>query len=453
MKKDLMLGLFILSFVLGLGTIISAIPASESCSDPDGGLNYYEKNFVLDKANNKQVFDSCLDNEASNVLIEYTCSEETEAEPYFKKEYECPNGCLDGACIGEATKNICTDSDRGINFDVQGYVVSYGEKTYDSCKDKFKLLEYGCTQENLLSVSYSDCENGCFDGKCIASSGICKDNSPIKGYTEIGSHTQYDVCAVPSHEESGGLYKDGKWYILVSECKTENCFRADSYCVNSDEGGYKLGECPNGCKEGVCLGGKVEDVEEIKGIGFRYAKWECYDGESESKGEESSCKPSELWQSYAEEFCVDKCSEETGKCGVNSFSVGGECLDDEISKCELAGYSCVSGISCAGGEAKNDYECSGTSVCCKFEKVKEKEEISLICKNSCAFEDSCLPIGVRTEGKYCNINGEILPQLGGGEQCDNNFECGSNVCVSGQCLETSLIQKILEWFRKLFGEE
>ena len=180
------------------------------------------------------------------------------------------------------------------------------------------------------------------------------------------------------------------------------------------------------------IGGKpiVQALLKIKGIGFRYAKWECYDGTKGGGGatvneetDEVFCTTSESLKILAIEFCENKCSEETGKCGVNSFGVSGECSDGEI-------------------EDESD---------AIVEKEFVQGEISLICKNSCAFGDSCLPIGVRTEGKYCNINGEILPQLGGGEQCDNNFECGSNVCVSGQCVETGLIQKILEWFRKLFG--
>ena len=184
-----------------------------------------------------------------------------------------------------------------------------------------------------------------------------------------------------------------------------------------------------------CEFGEVEDITSIARQGFRHARWECYDGTggggattvNEETGEES-CKSSEFWQEEAIVFCENRCSEETGKCGVNSFSVGGECFDDEIENGE-GNFSSGQGSSSGGG----------------------LEEIPLICKNSCAFEDSCLPIGVRTEGKYCNINGELLPQSGSEEQCNNSFECESNVCVSGQCIETGLIQKILDFFRRLFG--
>ncbi len=71
--------------------------------------------------------------------------------------------------------------------------------------------------------------------------------------------------------------------------------------------------------------------------------------------------------------------------------------------------------------------------------------------NECSLNDKCISIGYRNDGEYCSLNGNFIPQLGANAQCNNNFECGSNVCVSGQCIETSLIQKILEWFKNLFG--
>jgi len=65
--------------------------------------------------------------------------------------------------------------------------------------------------------------------------------------------------------------------------------------------------------------------------GFRYAKWECYDGKSEMQGCEGSCKPSELWQQYAREACAGHCYADNSKCGVNSYSVSIECGDATVA--------------------------------------------------------------------------------------------------------------------------
>ena len=69
----------------------------------------------------------------------------------------------------------------------------------------------------------------------------------------------------------------------------------------------------------------------------------------------------------------------------------------------------------------------------------------------CFEEDKCFPLGFRKSGEFCSINLDFVSQFGEGAVCENNFECGSNVCVSGECVEVSLIQKILDFFRRIFG--
>ena len=73
--------------------------------------------------------------------------------------------------------------------------------------------------------------------------------------------------------------------------------------------------------------------------------------------------------------------------------------------------------------------------------------------NECSLDKKCYPLGYRKSGEYCSDGNQFIAQLEGSTQCNNNFECQSNVCVSGQCVEINLIQKILEWFRNLFGGE
>ena len=82
----------------------------------------------------------------------------------------------------------------------------------------------------------------------------------------------------------------------------------------------------------------------------------------------------------------------------------------------------------------------------------EDKTINLIC-NGCSLENTCVSVGYRKSNEYCSLDNNFASQLGDAEQCNNNFECESNVCVSGQCVESGLIQKILNWFRNLFGGE
>lgn len=86
---------------------------------------------------------------------------------------------------------------------------------------------------------------------------------------------------------------------------------------------------------------------------FRNAFWECYDGKESYEGGPASCKSSETWQKYAEDFCEGHCSSNSDatsdvtfvkKCGVNSFKVWNPCYETiecsrylEKEKCEAAG--------------------------------------------------------------------------------------------------------------------
>ena len=78
---------------------------------------------------------------------------------------------------------------------------------------------------------------------------------------------------------------------------------------------------------------------------------------------------------------------------------------------------------------------------------------SVIICNGCILGDKCAPVGYRVEGKYCNLDSEFIEYLEAGESCDNNFECKSNLCVNDECVSRGFLQKILDFFKRLFGIE
>lgn len=75
---------------------------------------------------------------------------------------------------------------------------------------------------------------------------------------------------------------------------------------------------------------------------------------------------------------------------------------------------------------------------------------SYVC-GGCKLESKCFPFGYRKEGKFCSESENFELQLESEKSCKNSFECGSNVCVSGKCVSDTFIQKIVSWFKKLFG--
>jgi len=71
--------------------------------------------------------------------------------------------------------------------------------------------------------------------------------------------------------------------------------------------------------------------------------------------------------------------------------------------------------------------------------------------NGCFLDAACVPVGYRTAGSYCDIGYNLIQFKSTNAQCNNNFECSSNFCISNQCVSPTLIQRIINWFRRLFG--
>jgi len=82
---------------------------------------------------------------------------------------------------------------------------------------------------------------------------------------------------------------------------------------------------------------------------------------------------------------------------------------------------------------------------------------------NCALTNACVIQGTRYNIKetdmYCDIAGSWETQLTEGEKCQNNYECFSNFCSSGACLDLQkqlaeqkgLLEQILDFLAKLFG--
>lgn len=205
--------------------------------------------------------------------------------------------------------------------------------------------------------------------------------------------------------------------------------------------------------------------EQIQGKGFRKAYWQCYDGREEKVFAEVDvgCKYSETWQMNAKNSCRDHCNADNSKCGVNSFSVMEECyMAEEVKRpiYEIPEKETQMQIPEREIEEKRES---------KRIEPPEKEiikEISLpqlrptpimveepqpfMCKDSCPSDGKCYPFGYRKGGQYCSDDGAFRGQSQENAQCDNNFECSTNLCVDSRCMSSGIIRKILDWFRRWF---
>ncbi len=84
------------------------------------------------------------------------------------------------------------------------------------------------------------------------------------------------------------------------------------------------------------------------------------------------------------------------------------------------------------------------------ERQESLEEIAT-CASGCLLDETCLSYGMRKKGQFCDTDKVLKQQMGEGEVCDNSYECKSNVCVAGECLSASFIQKIINWLKEFFS--
>ncbi|VVB78284.1 Uncharacterised protein [uncultured archaeon] len=159
-----------------------------TCTDSDNGLNYYVKGKTLTKTNGIEKIneDNCgvyIDNiNHPNMLSEWYCTDKNTAYHY---EYECSNGCSNGACIKEP---YCTDSDNGKKFYELGTVCTNERCINDTCGSPYDnsnksseeyLTEYYC-ENNQAGYRVATCGSGCNNGVCtktvpVQNYGVCQD--------------------------------------------------------------------------------------------------------------------------------------------------------------------------------------------------------------------------------------------------------------------------------------
>ena len=84
------------------------------------------------------------------------------------------------------------------------------------------------------------------------------------------------------------------------------------------------------------------------------------------------------------------------------------------------------------------------------EEENETEEAPLC--NGCKADGLCYPFGYRVEGKYCSHAGlEFTDQREDESNCDNNFECKTNLCIDNECVSSGIWRKFISWLQNLFG--
>ncbi len=163
--------------------------------------------------------------------------------------------------------------------------------------------------------------------------------------------------------------------------------------------------------------------------------------------------------------CLVDCGINDGMyCSVNEECEGGYCIH---GICRSTSTYCRDGY-CDLGE--NEQTCPEDCIVKEVEEIeKEEEKIEeeevkeevieeekrfkeeVKSCDGCYYRQKCLPIGTRVGTLYCQISGLMGRQVDDNAICSNKYECRSNFCFDGRCVEAGLWQKFLDWFGRLFG--
>jgi len=212
MRKILLSGLIIFLILASISNFV--IAPETTCTDSDGGKNYYVKGTTTNPPPEytSSWTDKCI---TSVTLQEGTCTEDLGVHTY-----ECPNGCLEGACIPACTTNEeCPPENEGEH---------YCKNSELRCiiKTSYSCIENECVVSGAGELC-GTCPNGCLEGACLEKPGCTNDE-------ECPSSMEY-YCS--------GSYS-------CTRMKTYACMEGE--CVVAAEGG-SCGPCPHGCEEGKCV--------------------------------------------------------------------------------------------------------------------------------------------------------------------------------------------------------
>jgi len=225
---------------------------------------------------------------------------------------------------------------------------------------------------------------------------------------------------------------------------------------------------------------------------YRYSYWACQDGYKEVHEDPTSCKSSDTWQKYAEQSCINRCSTQTGKCGINSFSVSNECTSSQPQQqCYGTSQTIVQGITVCGitvvdvdeAETKCIVEYVGKTYIVDKGQTKTMDDGTIIgvidvtavhesgypynkdtciisfggstiptqqC-NGCLIDNKCMTYGVRSGKQFCDMSGQLVMQKADNSYCKNNYECSSNICINNKCVNISLWNRFVRYFSRWFS--
>jgi hypothetical protein len=447
----------------------SGLCTGDYCRDTDNGIIFYQKGQATDK-NGGIAGDYCMLEPGlcpqgicpdGPYVVEWYCNGTTQLSDYTF--FKCPNGCKNGACNekqcthdSDCPQIVCITTPCPQHVCVNGQCVASTEEITEEVKCVFKG---STTVQQCYSDSGAQCEgievcvatvtqkegarvmwkSSCggyayttTDGQnehanftcdnCQFQKGDANHDSKVDSTDYVAvrnmiNNAQYD-CAGDCNSDKEVDYTDIECIQkMMGSCGNSICETGEDdwcpACVNSNP------PCKAACTQGTC----PEDclATECENL--------CGDGTcQENVCLASGCPCAETARTCPEDCtacradngqCTDRKGLHTSECRENS-SITYACVDNA---CEPTLKECEG--SCSNGV------CIGRIAC-----------------NGCDVSGKCYPIGFRKGNIYCGDDLKFHRTKAKMKQCENNFECASNLCVDGKCIRKNLLKSFMQWLSR-----
>jgi eight-cysteine-cluster-containing protein len=282
---------------------------ASTCTDSDGGKNYYVKGYAYSSSHPQKETDFCDNSFANMNLREYYCDENGNVQSI---QYNCPYGCTDGACIQQmpdlVVENLTLEYSEtkvaGIpSYIYTGYVKNIGNGS--ASKSYIKVtISPPQTQRTEGGTSYTTINGATFPIPMndLVSGDILYPgqrerfydyfNPSQAGYIQISATADIYGTVVESNEynnninntfyvnkifdlqtctdSDGGINIHTKGITNGFEIGSKNTISKEDYCKDSSNvvefycdgpnSAYNyqyvnngINYCPNGCSDGACI--------------------------------------------------------------------------------------------------------------------------------------------------------------------------------------------------------
>jgi hypothetical protein len=423
-------------------------------------LVFHEKNFFV--GNNLYVPNSCQDTENGiNIYSKGSCIGPGDVAPMFDRctgDYVSEYFCITDEMVEYCEENLGEDCNLGDR---------YACRSVDFIPEIINNLEL--TWEFFEVDAKYLCPYGCYDGACIEYSEN-EENCDLVNDDFVDADG--DGCHAGLDSDCGGIEGvddpeitcndgiDNDCDGMVDENDNDlSCGGLPGSCfIHSDCSGGKLCvsnffDCPQGkCLEMECKEVSEEELESICGVNLACRDENCLDkgvcvealamdlllrcgaGPVDLSCDEEECIgiglcSDELKDKDLEEICGDEIP-----CANAACILIGDCID-ELNQEELE-YACGDYLPCTNERCENIGKC-----------IEDLEEDSC---DGCDVDGNCYPITYRTKKQYCDVSGIFVDQMKAGSNCNNNFECKTNLCIDSECLDSGLWKKMMSFFKRLF---